>query len=753
MAQTTGTWALTANSNCSVSGSSFTGSAMVKGSGVGTLSYGSDGVYCNSWANTMDANDYYSYTITASTNINITSVSLYTMRSGNAGTARVYYSVNGGAETAFAASFSVPSSSTQTSYTGLNIAVNNGQTFMVKVYAWGLQNSARNFYNKNVVVTGQVAASAPTISTPTYASVTSSSAVLGGNVTNVNGANVTERGIYYSTTDGFANGTGTKVSETGNWGAGVFTVNVSGLNNPVTYYFKAFATNSVNTSYTTQSSFSTPFASAATDYFRTKGSGNWNSVAIWESSHNGTNWYDATLKPDGNATMVYLNHNVNLAMHEACDDLTFNGGGSVTFGDYNLTINGTITGQPVYYYTGTGLPSQETNNSNTEVTINNPASLPAVLNDLTINVGAGNVALPNDVTYNSLNLNSGLHLNGNKITHNGVNIAFSSDDAVLSSLTDTYGATSNVYNHHGVDNYSIASTWRLSGSFTGSLDIHFTYPKAQSSSPFMRVWYRSAGAAATDPWYIWGGYDLVGLPAVDNGTTMTVTIYGVNTLSDGAKGPMNWTISELDQTLPVELSTFTAWLTQQYFVELHWVTQSETDVTGYNVYRNSTTAISSASRVNPYLIQASNTSQEAAYNFVDIDAELGTWYYWLECKNMNGISEFYGPISITVTDGSGSPNIPELTKLANAYPNPFNPASSMLTSSFTLSKSEEISISIFNVKGEKVRSLINGNHNAGSYSINWNGKDEHGKVCSSGVYYMTMSTSNYSTTRKIVLMK
>jgi hypothetical protein len=491
-----------------------------------------------------------------------------------------------------------------------------------------------------------------------------------------------------------------------------------------------------------------------TDRFRTIATGNWNNTAIWESSSDGTTWISATAKPTINAFMVYLNHNVNLTMNEACGDLTFNAGGSVTFGNFNLNIGGTIYGQAVFYYTGTGLPSQETTTSNTDVTIPNPTTIPSILNTLTIDSNTNTVTIPNNVTYNTMNFNSGnLFFNGYMLTHNGENIAYSSDDAVLSALTDTYSGTSNVYNYHGVDNYSIASTWTLSGSFSGGLNIHFTYPKAQSSSPFMRVWYRPVSADATDPWTIWGGFDLVGLPAVDNGTTMTLSIYGVTTLSDGSKGPLNWTISELDQTLPVELSTFTAWLTQQYFVELHWVTQSETDATGYNVYRNYITSLSSAQRVNPYLIQATNTSQEASYNFVDIDAELGTWYYWLECKNMNGVSDFYGPISITVTDGSGSPDVPELTNLSKIYPNPFNPMRSTLTSSFSLSKSEEISISIFNVKGEKVRSLISGNHNAGSYPIKWNGKDENGKICSSGVYYMTMTTSNYSTTRKIVVMK
>ncbi|HEY5652770.1 MAG TPA: choice-of-anchor D domain-containing protein [Pontiella sp.] len=81
-------------------------------------------------------------------------------------------------------------------------------------------------------------------------------ATLGGDVTFINGANITERGIYWSTTDGFTPPSqGTKVSSIGEWGAGAFSENVTGLNQGSLIYYRAFAVNSAGTSYTTQSSF------------------------------------------------------------------------------------------------------------------------------------------------------------------------------------------------------------------------------------------------------------------------------------------------------------------------------------------------------------------------------------------------------------------------------------------------------------------------------------------------------------------
>ena len=100
--------------------------------------------------------------------------------------------------------------------------------------------------------------STPIITTQTSALFTSTSASLGGNITALGCTNVTERGIYWSTTTGFANGAGTKVSETaGPYPTGVFTIPVSGLAPNTVYNYKAFATNTAGSDYSTQGTFTT----------------------------------------------------------------------------------------------------------------------------------------------------------------------------------------------------------------------------------------------------------------------------------------------------------------------------------------------------------------------------------------------------------------------------------------------------------------------------------------------------------------
>lgn len=98
----------------------------------------------------------------------------------------------------------------------------------------------------------------PTITSPTY---TQGSA--GGNITSFGGAaSLTENGIYYSTTNGFADGAGTKIAATTATTTGTFSVDVSTL--PVgTYYFKAFARNSAGITYSTQETFTITEAAQA----------------------------------------------------------------------------------------------------------------------------------------------------------------------------------------------------------------------------------------------------------------------------------------------------------------------------------------------------------------------------------------------------------------------------------------------------------------------------------------------------------
>ncbi len=88
--------------------------------------------------------------------------------------------------------------------------------------------------------------------------------------------------------------------------------------------------------------------------------------------------------------------------------------------------------------------------------------------------------------------------------------------------------------------------------------------------------------------------------------------------------------------------------------------------------------------------------------------------------------------------------------LHNAYPNPFNPETTL---SFELKESAQAKLEIFNIRGQKINTLINERMNKGSHSIVWKGNDRNGNTVPSGIYLYKLSAGSESQTKKAVLMK
>ena len=83
--------------------------------------------------------------------------------------------------------------------------------------------------------------------------------------------------------------------------------------------------------------------------------------------------------------------------------------------------------------------------------------------------------------------------------------------------------------------------------------------------------------------------------------------------------------------------------------------------------------------------------------------------------------------------------------LSTAYPNPFNPTTTL---SFAIPTDSEVSLSIYNLQGREVVSLINGNMEAGYHSIVWDAN-----TYASGVYFVKMVAGEYVNTQKLMLIK
>lgn len=88
--------------------------------------------------------------------------------------------------------------------------------------------------------------------------------------------------------------------------------------------------------------------------------------------------------------------------------------------------------------------------------------------------------------------------------------------------------------------------------------------------------------------------------------------------------------------------------------------------------------------------------------------------------------------------------------ITNIYPNPFNPSTNI---SFQLQKASDVELTIFNSKGQVVKYLIDSILSEGTFTIEWNGKDNDENICSSGIYFIKMKADEEQSIKKLLLMK
>ncbi|MDD4223789.1 MAG: T9SS type A sorting domain-containing protein [Candidatus Cloacimonetes bacterium] len=203
-----------------------------------------------------------------------------------------------------------------------------------------------------------------------------------------------------------------------------------------------------------------------------------------------------------------------------------------------------------------------------------------------------------------------------------------------------------------------------------------------------------------------------------------------------------------EETNPVELSSFTATLTALNDVQISWVTQSESNMLGYRVYRHDSSLDNVAILITPTLVPAVNSTQPTSYSVTDDEVEVGTTYFYrLESVEPNH-SNFHGPVSITV-QGEVPPVYPEVTTLKKAYPNPFR-ANTSTNIEVELKDGETGTVTIYNLQGKVVKVY---DVTPGSHTITWNGTDSKGAACSSGIYLYKLSTPSANATEKMVIIK
>ena len=116
--------------------------------------------------------------------------------------------------------------------------------------------------------------------------------------------------------------------------------------------------------------------------------------------------------------------------------------------------------------------------------------------------------------------------------------------------------------------------------------------------------------------------------------------------------------------------------------------------------------------------------------------------------NLDGQGTFSDPITTSID--RETTKTPKSFQLNQNYPNPFNPVT---TIEYRLPEDSNVSLRIFNNKGELVKVLIEGYKRVGSYKINWDGRDEKGVLVTSGLYLYQITTNSFSQSNKMLLIR
>jgi len=110
------------------------------------------------------------------------------------------------------------------------------------------------------------------------------------------------------------------------------------------------------------------------------------------------------------------------------------------------------------------------------------------------------------------------------------------------------------------------------------------------------------------------------------------------------------------------------------------------------------------------------------------------------------------PPSATAVLEEHTATVPKSFTLGQNYPNPFN---SNTTICFALPENQEVKLSIFNLAGQQVVTLVQGARQAGTYTVRWDGRDDDGRPLASGVYLYRLRTGSRQQveTRKLLLLR
>jgi len=199
-----------------------------------------------------------------------------------------------------------------------------------------------------------------------------------------------------------------------------------------------------------------------------------------------------------------------------------------------------------------------------------------------------------------------------------------------------------------------------------------------------------------------------------------------------------------------ELASFAADVTVDQDIQLQWSVASQTNNLGWEVYRSIDNDV--FDMVSDLIAGDGTSDTFGSFDFLDQDLPMtNVVYYYLRQIDLNGTATRSSTIEVALAPTAVLERaLPLNTTLAQNFPNPFNPET---TIQFDLAAETTVSLRVYDMTGQVVRTLVSANRSAGTYTELWNGTNEQGVKVGSGVYFYELKAGAFSSKKKMTLLQ
>ena len=316
------------------------------------------------------------------------------------------------------------------------------------------------------------------------------------------------------------------------------------------------------------------------------------------------------------------------------------------------------------------------------------------------------------------------------------NIPNTTDDFAIIIHSDVGGVPGpNIYAR-----YDLQATTRVTTGVTLFGVSEYIYTFDFSANPFILAtagtyWIEIYNNSTQSSAFFWETGNLDPTHGV-SGSQFAIETPGVNWL--GNTGYEQSIILNGDDNIPVELASFEASVNGTN-VSLNWSTATETNNQGFSIERSSGSEFETIG----YVAGFGTTTESKYYSYTDKGVNSGTYTYRLKQIDFDGTFAYSKVVEVEVL-------APAVFALDQNYPNPFNPSTAI---NFRLAVDSKVSMKVFNVLGQEVANLLNGNFVAGSHQVNFDASS-----LNSGVYLYRIEASgidgtNFVDVKKMTLTK